>query len=159
LIRGRLTGHLPPGGPLTATLLSRAMGVLDEAEVAALSPQPEVSNRDLAREHPYAALFTALSTLARADGCFIAADIGSASRLCYPPYEAATVALCLGSAISVAAGASRVRPSSIAVIGDMGLLHSGLGGLVEIVHRQLPVVTVVLANGTSAQTGGQLHHA
>lgn len=83
-------------------------------------------------------------------------DVGSSVKLCYPPYEAATVALCLGGSIGVAAGYARHSgTSAIAVIGDYGLLHSGIESLVELSYRRVPAVVVVLSNGISAQTGGQ----
>ena len=72
-----------------------------------------------------------------------------------PPYEGADVALCLGSPISLAGGAARTGQPAIAVIGDYGLLHSGLEALLDVARWDLPVLVVVLANGVSAQTGGQ----
>ena len=86
---------------------------------------------------------------------FVATDVGSSVRLCYPPYNGADVALCLGSAISVAGGAARTGRRTIAVIGDFALLHSGIEALIEASLRGLPVLTVVLDNGVQAQIGGQ----
>ena len=86
---------------------------------------------------------------------FVAADVGSAVKLGYPPYDGADVALSLGSAIGVASGAARAGTPSIAIMGDFGLLHSGLEALVDAARHHVPVVVVVLLNGVQAQTGGQ----
>ena len=88
------------------------------------------------------------------DGVFVATDVGSTVRLCYPPYSA-DVALALGSAVAVAGGFARTGASSIAVTGDYALLHSGLTPLLDVVSRGLPVVVVVHVNGVQGKTGGQ----
>ncbi|WP_157236671.1 thiamine pyrophosphate-dependent enzyme [Promicromonospora sukumoe] len=149
-ILGRTTGHLPPEGSLSSPAVVRAL----------TAPEPDTwetaRSKDGAPADPgvYATLFEAVAGLHRS-GTFVAADVGSAVRLCYPPYEAADAALCLGSAISVAGGAARTGQRAVGVIGDYGLLHSGLQSVLEIVTDGLPVLTVVLANDTQAQTGGQ----
>lgn len=114
---------------------------------------PEIKHRGTADRPAFHQLFRALQELA-AD-VVIAADVGSACRVCYPPYEAGDIALCLGSPIAVAAGAARAGRKAVAVIGDYALFHSGFPALVDAVNRGLGVITVVLMNGVSAQTGGQ----
>jgi indolepyruvate ferredoxin oxidoreductase alpha subunit len=148
-VLGRRTGHLPPDGSL------------DEASVKAAprGPYPsawQTPDRKTAVAPPgrYDTLFTAIARLSR-QGVFVAADVGSAVRLCYPPYSAADVALALGSAAAVAGGAARTGRRSIGVIGDFALLHSSVEPLLEAVQHNLPTLTVVLANKVQAQTGGQ----
>ncbi|MFC0037354.1 thiamine pyrophosphate-dependent enzyme [Actinomadura rayongensis] len=145
-VRGRLTGHLPPEGSLSPALLRRAWA------------DPPGAWTDIARKpddqpppRRYATLYAALAGL----DVFVAADVGSSIRLCYPPYSAAEVALGLGSAVAVAGGAARTGRPAIGVIGDYALLHSGMESLLDTALRRLPVLVTVLANGTQAQTGGQ----
>jgi indolepyruvate ferredoxin oxidoreductase alpha subunit len=149
-IAGRCSGHLPPEGSLSSALLSQALA----------SPQPgtwQTANRKTAPPADpgrYATLFDAVGRLHRA-GTFVATDVGSSVRLSYPPYEGAEVALSLGSAVAVAAGAARTGRRAVGVIGDFGMLHSGLQSVLEVASDGLPVLTVVLANSEQAQTGGQ----
>jgi indolepyruvate ferredoxin oxidoreductase alpha subunit len=148
-IRGRLSGHLPPEGHLRNGDLVRGLDndPRDWTEIQRKGPPEAVP-------HSFDSVLAAVAALRRS-GCFVATDVGSSVKLCYPPYSGADVALCLGSAIGVASGAARSGKRAIAVIGDYGLLHSGLGALFDIARLGLPVLTVVLANGISHQTGGQ----
>jgi indolepyruvate ferredoxin oxidoreductase alpha subunit len=57
--------------------------------------------------------------------------------------------------VAVAAGAARTGRRAVGVIGDFGMLHSGLQSVLEVASDGLPVLTVVLANSEQAQTGGQ----
>jgi indolepyruvate ferredoxin oxidoreductase alpha subunit len=149
-IVGRRSGHLPPEGSVSSELLTQAL----------TSAQPstwQTANRKTAPPADpgrYATLFDAVGRLHRA-GTFVATDVGSSVRLCYPPYEGAEVALSLGSAVAVAAGAARAGLRAVGVIGDFGMLHSGLQSVLEVAGDGLPVLTVVLANSEQAQTGGQ----
>ncbi|GAA1938078.1 thiamine pyrophosphate-dependent enzyme [Amycolatopsis minnesotensis] len=149
-IIGRCSSHLPPEGSISPESLVRAL----------TSPQPgtwqTAQPKTSAPADPgtYAALFDAVARLRRV-GAFVATDVGSSVRLCYPPYEGAEVALCLGSAVAVAAGAARTGLRAVGVIGDYAVLHSGLQSVLELVNGGLPVLTVVLANARQAQTGGQ----
>jgi indolepyruvate ferredoxin oxidoreductase, alpha subunit len=149
-VHGRLSGHLPPEGPLTGALVAGAIEDLPggwEGVEAKTFPSE-------GRHGPYHELFSAVSDLRRS-GVFVSTDVGSSVNLCYPPYCATDVAICLGSAVAVASGAARAGWTSVAVIGDYGLLHSGLQGLIDLGHRRLPVVVVVLLNGVQDKTGGQ----
>jgi indolepyruvate ferredoxin oxidoreductase alpha subunit len=149
-VRGRLSGHLPPEGAVTARDVERVTAGERPGAWRTITRKPEAA----AGPGQWAVLFTAVSRL-RGEGAFVAADVGSSVRLCYPPYRGADVALCLGSPIAVAGGAARAGRAAVAVIGDYGLLHSGLESLLTVVERQLPVLVVVLGNGVQAKTGGQ----
>jgi indolepyruvate ferredoxin oxidoreductase alpha subunit len=149
-VHGRLSGHLPPEG---------ALGV-DDVRRADAGPYPNAwqksERKPAAPPAPgrYDTLFRAIGLL-HAEGVFVATDVGSSVRLCYPPYSGADVALALGSAAAVAGGAARTGRRAIAVMGDYALLHSGLEPLLETVRYGLPTLTIILDNGVQAQTGGQ----
>jgi indolepyruvate ferredoxin oxidoreductase alpha subunit len=149
-ILGRCSGHLPPEGMLSPMHIAdviRGAG----PRVWATADTKQGSGGATTN---YGALFDAVAEVSR-QGAFVAADVGSAVRLCYPPYVAADAALALGSAISVACGATHGGRRAVAVVGDYALLHSGIQGIVEVVARELPVLVVVLANSTQQKTGGQ----
>jgi indolepyruvate ferredoxin oxidoreductase alpha subunit len=63
----------------------------------------------------------------------------------------------MGGAISMATGvaASGVTDPVIAVVGDGGLLHSGISALVNAVHNESPIVVMVLDNSVLGNTGFQ----
>jgi indolepyruvate ferredoxin oxidoreductase alpha subunit len=149
-VSGRLDGRLPPEGALSAKLVAAALAT------AGPRPWTTVARKSAGSpdQPPFDALFAAVARLGLA-GTFVAADVGSSVRLCYPPYDAATVALSLGSAIGVAGGAARLGDPTIAVLGDYALTHSGLEALLDCAAHHLPVLALVLANRAQAQTGGQ----
>jgi indolepyruvate ferredoxin oxidoreductase alpha subunit len=146
-IIGRLSGHLARHGALSTDDVDLAL-----AGQRAQNPAPEAETRPPPQR--YAALFEAVTAL-RKQGAFVATDVGSSVRLCYPPYDGADAALAVGSAVTVAGDAARSGRHALAVIGDFGLLHSGLPAVIDVAASGLPVVVVVLVNGIQATTGGQ----
>lgn len=149
-IRGRMTGHLPPDGALNHELVKSAVLGVAHTETTA----PQVKSLVSPESGDYRTLFTALGELRR-QGVFVAADVGSSVRVCYPPYDGADVSLTLGSAGAVAAGAARAGRIAIGVLGDFALLHSGIESVIDAAIHHLPVLLVVLVNGIQAKTGGQ----
>ena len=148
---GRLSGSLPEFGSITS---SDIMGALTGAAVRSFEEElhltPDNSGDD--------ALFHAVAQRRKA-GAFVATDVGSAVRICYEPYAGADAALALGSAPAVAAGAALAGRNAIALVGDFGLLHSGLEALIEIFRERLSVIVIVMENGIQAKTGGQPAHS
>jgi indolepyruvate ferredoxin oxidoreductase alpha subunit len=65
----------------------------------------------------------------------------------------------MGSSIGLAAGLARANlPQRIvALSGDSALLHSGLGELIDAAQAGIGLLVVVLANETTALSGGQPH--
>lgn len=145
--RGSRTGHLPRTGRISPEMVRRAL-------TGHTASEPELTNRPPEALGAQDALFRAISRL-RASGIFVATDVGSSVRLSYPPYNGADAALALGASPAVAAGAARAGRSAIAVLGDFGLLHGGLNGLMDITAEGLSVVTLVIENGVQEKTGGQ----
>jgi indolepyruvate ferredoxin oxidoreductase alpha subunit len=146
-VTGRATGHLPYSGRITPSM------VLDAID-GFRADEPPITTRPDDPLPVDASLFTAIARLRR-DGVFVATDVGSSVALSYAPFDGAHTALALGSSAAVAAGAARTGRQCIAVLGDFGLLHSGITALVEIAGAQLPVVTIVIENGIQAKTGNQ----
>ena len=84
-------------------------------------------------------------------------DVGCAFMGILPPIFTLHTAINMGGAISMATGvaASGVKEPVIAVVGDGGLLHSGISALINAVHNESPIVVMVLDNSVLGNTGLQ----
>jgi len=67
-----------------------------------------------------------------------------------PPYELGVASYGMGASIAVAA-----RSTQLALIGDYGLLHSGLNALIDVYEKRLPLLCIVMNNKSTAMTGKQ----
>jgi indolepyruvate ferredoxin oxidoreductase alpha subunit len=65
----------------------------------------------------------------------------------------------MGASIGLAAGLARtgIPERIVALAGDSALLHSGLVALVDAIQAGVDLLVVVLANETTALSGGQPH--
>jgi TPP-dependent indolepyruvate ferredoxin oxidoreductase alpha subunit len=66
------------------------------------------------------------------------------------PYELGVASYGMGASIAVAA-----RSTQVALIGDYGLLHSGLNALIDVYEKRLPLLCIVMNNKCTAMTGKQ----
>jgi indolepyruvate ferredoxin oxidoreductase alpha subunit len=67
-----------------------------------------------------------------------------------PPYELGVASYGMGASIAVAA-----RSTQVALIGDYGLLHSGLNALIDVYEKRIPLLCIVMNNKCTAMTGKQ----
>ncbi len=95
---------------------------------------------------PFVTVFRALAER----GLMAVCDAGCSILLMNPPWETGIATYGLGSAVGVAARSTRV-----ALTGDFGMLHSGIVSLIDVYQKGLPLLTVVMDNGSMAMTGGQ----
>ncbi|WP_298668732.1 thiamine pyrophosphate-dependent enzyme [uncultured Methanofollis sp.] len=102
--------------------------------------------RTLCRHCPYRPL---LSLLAER-GMRPAVDAGCSLLATNPPYRIGTASYGLGSAVAVGA-----RSTGVALIGDYGLLHSGINALIDVYEKGLPLLCIVLENRRMGMVGGQ----
>lgn len=152
-ILGRRSGHLPYGG-LTEEDILFAIENMDKNEIT-LDTTPETLknrgySRDICEDCPFVPLYGAVREIKKNSGMMITGDMGCSIRTA--PTGIVDVAYALGGAIGVAAG---MPAKSIAIIGDFGLVHSGLQALIDAEFNQRDVLVIVLANRVSAMTGGQ----
>jgi len=174
-IYGRDTGHVPRTGELFAPHIATALErcIPEEAwqawkpalHVEGESRRPMPSRDPLCEGCPYISTFDALieavERLGGRDRVIVTGDPGCMVRAQLPPYELMDIKHSLGSSIGMAAGIalSPTNKRVIALCGDSGFLHSGLGGLVDAVRAGARMLVLILDNGTTALSGGQPHPA
>lgn len=148
-VLGKLTGHIPYG-LVEEEDIKKAVGNINKDIVTDSAPQTieERGARPLCADCPYLPLYNAVKEL----GVPVAGDLGCSILTSSPPLSLLDAAFSLGSSIAVASGFNR---KGIAIIGDFGLAHSGITGLINAVHNKHELVVIVLQNEVAAMTGGQ----
>ncbi|MEW5826791.1 MAG: thiamine pyrophosphate-dependent enzyme [Candidatus Bipolaricaulota bacterium] len=155
-IRGRLTGHLPRTGELSADLVAAALG---RRETASRPPSsvPRPRPPALCPGCPHADTCRALSAaLSDYPAARVFSDIGCYTLGALPPFSALDTCIVMGASITMARGASDagVHPA-VAVLGDSTFAHSGMTGLLDCINDRANVTILLLDNETVAMTGGQ----
>jgi len=167
-ILGRASGHLPRAGELQASELRAAL-----ASFAPEHPWPAVeeggrampSRQPLCSDCPYIPTVRALAAVMERHGgreaFIVTGETGCMVRAQLPPWQILDAKYGMGGSIALAAGLVRsgLPQKVVALAGDSALLHSGLAGLVDAAQAALPLLVVVLDNGTTALSGGQPHPA
>jgi indolepyruvate ferredoxin oxidoreductase alpha subunit len=80
----------------------------------------------------------------------VVTDAGCSILTLNPPYLLGIATYGLGTAIGVAA-----RSTGVALIGDYGLIHSGIQSLIDVYEKKIPLLCIVLNNRCMGMTGGQ----
>ena len=80
----------------------------------------------------------------------VVADAGCSILTLNPPYRLGIANYGLGTAIGVAA-----RSTGVALIGDYGLIHSGIPSLIDVYEKKIPLLCIILNNRCMGMTGGQ----
>jgi indolepyruvate ferredoxin oxidoreductase alpha subunit len=167
-VYGRKSGHLPAAGELFASEIGTALQTLlpdwpwpafDRAGRKMPSRQP------LCDDCPYIptleALLAVMERHGGRDAFVVTGETGCMVRAQLPPWEIMDAKYGMGASIGLAAGLARagIRQKVVALSGDSALLHSGLGELIDAAQRGASLLVVVLANETTALSGGQPHPA
>jgi indolepyruvate ferredoxin oxidoreductase alpha subunit len=167
-ILGRFSGHLPGAGELFAPQLAQALASLwpDWQRPALAAPNRTMPSRQpLCDGCPYIPAFDSLLAVMQRhggrDAFVVTGETGCMVRGQLPPWEMLDVKYGMGSSIGLAAGMARAHlPQKIvALSGDSAFLHSGLGELIDAAQAGVEMLVVVLANQTTALSGGQPHPA
>jgi indolepyruvate ferredoxin oxidoreductase alpha subunit len=167
-IYGRLSGHLPGAGELFAPEIAGALAALLPGEAwPALDAggRPLPSRQPLCDDCPYVpaleALLAAMERRGGRDAFVVTGETGCMVRAQLPPWEILDVKYGMGSSIGLAAGLARAGISQrvIALAGDSAFLHSGLAELIDADQARANLLVVLLANETTALSGGQPHPA
>ncbi|WP_445475720.1 thiamine pyrophosphate-dependent enzyme [Methanococcoides methylutens] len=149
-VRGKMSGHLPYGR-IEKEQIGLAIENIDKDKVTEytfIETIKERGSRSLCEDCLFLPVYRMLHDL----DIFIAGDMGCSIRSAPAPLEAVDVGFALGAAISTAMGFDK---KTVAVIGDFGLSHSGIVGLINAVETKRDVLVMVLDNRTAAMTGGQ----
>jgi indolepyruvate ferredoxin oxidoreductase alpha subunit len=149
-VSGKLTGHMPYG-IVEVKDIKKAIGNIKKDTVTRkITPETikKRGARPLCEDCPYLPLYKAVKEL----DVPVAGDLGCSILTSSPPLSLLDAAFSLGSSIGTACGFNR---KGFAIIGDFGLAHSGIQGLINAVHNGHEVVVIVLQNEVAAMTGGQ----
>jgi len=135
---------------------------IDNDEIAVEITPETLENRGFSRnicdDCPFVPVYEAVKTIksnfagTAGKSLLVAGDMGCSIRTATT--GVVDVAYALGGAIGAATGAGLVG-RSIAIIGDFGLLHSGLQALIDAESKNRDLLVIVLQNRVSAMTGGQ----
>jgi indolepyruvate ferredoxin oxidoreductase alpha subunit len=106
----------------------------------------------------YLGVFTAISRL----GVRVSGDIGCYTLGALEPWNAIDSVVCMGAGIGVALGMEKAlgkksHGTTLAMIGDSTLLHSGIAPLLDLVYNDGHCTVLIMDNSTTAMTGLQGH--
>lgn len=149
-VLGKMSGHLPYGR-IEKEHIDFGIENCDKDKVTEYTDVETIEKRG-ARSLCEDCLFLPVYRMLHDLNILIAGDMGCSIRSAPEPFEAVDVGFALGAAISTASGFDK---KSIAVIGDFGLAHSGIVGLINAIQNERDVLVMVLDNRTAAMTGGQ----
>jgi len=146
---------IPSRGELDTYKLKKALG---EEEGTALFEPAAIPARppNFCPGCPHRGVFYALSKL----HVFVSGDIGCYTMAAQKPLSSLDTCVCMGAGISGALGMEKALGKEglgkvVAVIGDSTFLHSGITGLIDIVHNRGCITVIILDNRTTAMTGHQ----
>ncbi|WMW22460.1 thiamine pyrophosphate-dependent enzyme [Methanolobus mangrovi] len=148
-ILGKRSGHLPVG-MIEKEHVEFALENIDKDDVSKYTHiQTIVSrgSRPICGDCPFMPLYNVLHDIEP-----VAGDMGCSIRTAPDPLNAVNTGFALGGAISTACG---FPGKGIAVIGDFGLAHSGIVGLINAVSCGFDILVIILQNEIAAMTGGQ----
>jgi len=93
------------------------------------------------------------------DEVMVTGDIGCTILGMNPPFDLLWNEVSMGSSISIAQGYvhAGVRTPVIATIGDSTFFHGGLPGVLNAIHRKVPLTVIVMDNGWTSMTGMQVN--
>ncbi|HEY9206641.1 MAG TPA: thiamine pyrophosphate-binding protein [Candidatus Methanoperedens sp.] len=149
-VLGKVTGHMPYGLVEAANIQKAVENIHKDKVKHEITPQTikERGARPVCEDCPYLPLYEAIKDF----NVPVSGDMGCSILTSSPPLSLLDAAFSLGSSISTASGFNR---KGFAIIGDFGLAHSGMTGLINAVHNEHEMVVIVLQNEVSAMTGGQ----
>ncbi len=122
---------------------------------ASAPPRPPV----LCAGCPHRGFFHALKKHSKKIVAF--GDIGCYSLGCGAPLNGFDTTICMGGGLSLPIGAAKALEQQgdtrkmFGLLGDSTFFHSGITGLVDIVHSQANVCACILDNSITAMTGHQ----
>lgn len=156
LVRGKLSGALPPDGEMTTDKVRSALGLPVSPGLPVTAGLPARPPR-LCDGCPHCDTFKAM--MAALEGVhkpFLMSDIGCYTLGALPPYNAVQTCVDMGASIAMAHGAAKASAYPIVcTIGDSTFTHSGMTALIGAAREDADMTVIILDNATVAMTGGQ----
>lgn len=162
---------IPAEGELTEPAIATALWRLDPglaAEVPSTAGRAMPSRVPLCDDCPYRPPFEALIAEMEAHGGrnrhIVVGETGCMVRANLPPMRLFDVKYSLGAGLGLGIGLAlgETAPGGqgqrvVALLGDSSFFHSDINALPYAAQLDLPMLVVLLDNGTTALTGGQVH--
>ena len=155
---GRGTGIVPKEGELTPEVCERILAGLGFVKERRSIFLPPLQRPSLCPGCPHRIGLYALKKVFGKSAIY-AGDIG-----CYTlalNFGVTDTVLCMGAGLTFASGIKKAFQMAqrerdvVGIIGDSTFFHSGLPALIDMYHYGIPVLVVILDNGTVAMTGNQ----
>ncbi len=161
-VLGKLTGHVPYAGELSALAAARTLAQYAGVEAPVAAPVPEglpARPPVLCAGCPHRGAFYAAKQALHGRPAVFSGDIGCYTLGNAAPLDAVDTCLCMGAGITMAQGLGTVQPGvkQLAFVGDSTFFASGLTGVANAVYNRHDITVCVLDNSTTAMTGGQPH--
>ncbi len=162
---------IPAEGELTEPAIAAGLKRLDPGlakEVPSTAGRAMPSRVPLCDDCPYRPTFEALAAEMEANGGrnrhIVVGETGCMVRANLPPMRLFDVKYSLGSGLGLGIGLAlgETAPGGkghrvVALLGDSSFFHTDINALPHAVQLDLPMLVVLLDNGTTALTGGQAH--
>ena len=162
----RMRGHacmgkerLPVCGELNAAIIARAFQRDVTAQAYSVGVSAPARPPVLCAGCPHRGYF--LSLYKHRKSLVAVGDIGCYSLGVNPPFEGFDISICMGAGISAALGlaeALALKGDSrkvFGMVGDSTFFHSGITGLIDVIHCRANVAVCILDNSITAMTGHQ----
>lgn len=161
-VHGKLTHEVPHAGELSQEIISRALKVPEDENLATkleLQETLPVRPPSLCAGCPHRGSFYIVKRATKGMKAVYSGDIGCYTLGNSQPLDMVDTCLCMGAGITMAQGLHHAEPDAynIAFIGDSTFFASGMTGIVNAVYNQANITVVVVDNSTTAMTGGQPH--
>jgi len=156
-VHGKLSGHIPLTGELTADTVRLALDKAPRPQFKAEGFSPVGRPPQLCQGCPHIDTLDALNrVLEKYSESSVFSDIGCYTLGALSPYNAIDSCVCMGASISMAKGGADagIHPA-VAVIGDSTFAHSGMTPLLDAATRDASMTVIIVDNAIVAMTGGQ----
>lgn len=155
-IKGRLDGTIPRDGELNPNIVGNAIGkkqFFGKPVPEVVKNRPPSMCQGCGHIDVYHALNEALKDYSPGR---VFSDIGCYTLGAYAPFQSINSCVDMGASVTMAKGAADAGlVPSVCVIGDSTFTHSGMTGLLDIIHDNTPVTVIISDNKTTGMTGGQ----
>ncbi|MHB1317304.1 MAG: thiamine pyrophosphate-dependent enzyme [Anaerolineae bacterium] len=168
VILGREDRAVPEEGELTVTDIAAALEVLSSglsAPTGAASARAMPSRVPLCEGCGYTPLFEALIAAMEAHGGrarhIVVGETGCMVRANLPPMELFDVKYGLGASLGMGLGLALStdpkRQRVVCLVGDSSFFHTNVNAVPQVVQAGIDMTVIILDNGVTALTGGQVH--